>query len=139
MYNFRGCSQIMPIANRKLVTDDPWAIMETSQTQNWKLSIGRMTNGTFSTASTKESIGQEASSKSYGSSSQRAPKVVPTKGPSPPPSATTPTSTSAVVASTSTTAKRPEGHRAPLHPCQDVGECLDLERVDLGNLVEAAN
>ena len=88
---------------------------------------------------TKESIGQEAGSKSYGSSSQCASKVVATKGPSPPPSSTTPTSTSAVVASTSTTAKRPEGHRAPLDPCQDVRECFDLKRVDLSNLVEPAD
>ena len=137
-----ACSKIM-FANRKLIADDP--MMEAIHTINWKRPIR---NRTAVTALTKESICQEACAKSNGSSSQCAPKVVPTKGSPPSPSAMTPTSsspsapmtptsTSAVVAST--TAKRPEGHRAPLHPSQNVRECFDLERVDLCNLVESVH
>ena len=126
-----ACSKIM-FANRKLIADDP--MMEAIHTINWKRPIR---NRMAVTALTKESICQEACAKSNGSSSQCAPKVVPTKGSPPSPSPTTPTSTSAVVAST--TAKRPEGHRAPLHPSQNVRECFDLERVDLCNLVESAH
>merc|ERR1719295_1280358 len=125
-----ACSKIM-FANRKLIADDP--IMEAIHTINWKRPIR---NRTAVTALTKESICQEACTKSNGSSSQCASKVVPSKGSPPSPSATTPTSTSAVV--TSTTAERPEGHRAPLHPSQNVRECFDLERVDFCNLVESA-
>ena len=125
-----ACSKIM-FANRKLIADDP--MMEAIHTINWKRPIR---NRTAVTALTKESICQEACAKSNGSSCQCAPKVVPTKRSAPSPSPTTPTSTSAVV--TSATAKRPEGHRAPLHPSQNVRECFDLKRVDLCNLVKSA-
>ena len=95
---------------------------------NWKRPIGIMVKS-YGWASTKESICQEACSKSNGSSSERAPKVVATKGPPSTPSATTPTSAPASTTTMMATTKRPERHRAPLDPCQDVRECFDLQRV----------
>ena len=156
MYDFSGCSHISGLLLGEIFSSPPlpsfsqkplspfapptvwqtllvmilrgYCLGPFSQLHNWKGSIGIMAKS-YGWASAKESIGQEACSKSNGSSSEGAPKVVPTKGPSSTPSATTPTSASASTTTMMATTKRPERHRAPLDPCQDVRECFDLQSV----------